>query len=85
MFWLLLGLVVLVSLVILAVTLLALWTRVRVLGKQVAAAGDSVGALTSTLDSAKAAGPLGVQPCPTCGGPARLVGGRTLSVGRQDA
>ncbi|MCY7363798.1 MAG: hypothetical protein LH469_00500 [Frankiaceae bacterium] len=84
MFWLLLGLVVLLSLVVLAGTLFALWTRVRVLGKQVAAAGDSVGALTSTLDGAKAAGPLGVQPCPTCGGPARTVGGRTVAVGRQD-
>lgn len=85
MFWLLLGLVVLLSLVVLAVTLYVLWTRVRVLGKQVAAAGDSVGALTSTLDGAKAAGPLGVQPCPTCGGPARTVAGRTSAVRRQDA
>ena len=83
MFWLLLGLVVLLSLVVLAATLFALWKRVRVLGKQVVAAGDSVGALTSTLDSAKAAGPLGVQPCPTCGGPSRTVAGRSVAVGRQ--
>jgi len=81
-FWLLLGLAVLLSLAVLAATLFALWTRVRVLGKQVAAAGDSVGELTSTLDSAKSAGPLGVQPCPTCGGPARVVSGRTVAVGR---
>ena len=82
MFWLLLGLVVLLLLAVLAATLFALWTRVRVLGKQVAAAGESVGELTSTLDAAKAGGPLGVQQCPTCGGPARLVGGRSVAVGR---
>ena len=70
MFWLLLCLLVLVCVAALALTLLTLWRRVKALG-------SSVGGMTAALDSAaqqvdaiKAAGPLGRQPCPTCGAPA---------------
>ena len=74
MFWLLTALLVLLSLAVLAATLLGLWRRVKVLGKQVTAAGETVEQLTGTLDGARAAGPLGARPCPTCGAPPRAVG-----------
>ena len=83
MFWLLVSLLVLLSLLVLAGTLLALWRRVKVLGWQVAAAGDTLGDLTGTLDGARAAGPLGAGPCPTCGAPPRLVGSRAPAVRRK--
>jgi hypothetical protein len=69
-FWLLLSLVVVVCIAALAVLLLGLWRRVKVLGQ-------SVTEMTAVLDQAgqqvgavRAAGPLGRKPCPTCGAPA---------------
>ena len=80
MFWLLLALLLLLALVVLAATLLGLWRRVKVLGSKVSAAGQTVEELTGTLDGARAAGPLGAGPCPTCGAPPRALGSRPPAV-----
>ncbi len=85
MFWLLLGLLVLLTLLALGATLFTLYRRVRVLGKQVASAGDTVGALTSTLDDLQAGRPGSTGPCPTCGAPAQLAKGRSAAVRPQGA
>ena len=65
MFWLLLGALVLLSLVVLAATLLALWRRVKALGGSVAAAGATVGEVSEAISAVQA----GRAPaaCPTCG------------------
>ena len=80
MFWLLIALLLLLSVAVLGVTLLTLWRRVKVLGKQVSAAGESVEQMTGALDGARAAGPLGAGPCPTCGAPPRAIGSRPPGV-----
>jgi hypothetical protein len=69
-FWLLLGLLLLVCLVALGLALLSLWRRVKALGRTVAVVGDSVGQATETMNALKAGGPLDRKPCPTCGAPA---------------
>jgi hypothetical protein len=69
--WLLIALVLLLSLAVLAATLLGLWRRVKVLGRQVSAAGERVEELTGAIDGARADGPLGAGPCPKCGAPPR--------------
>ena len=65
MFWLLLGALVLLSLVVLAATLLALWRRVKVLGGSVAAAGATVTEMSEAISAVQS----GRAPaaCPTCG------------------
>jgi len=78
--WLLIALVLLLSLAVLAMTLLGLWRRVKVLGHQLSAAGATVEELTGSLDGARAAGPLGAGPCPTCGAPPRAAGARPPAV-----
>ena len=80
MFWLLIALLLLLALAVLAVTLLGLWRRVKVLGRQLTAAGETVEQMTGALDGARAAGPLGARPCPTCGAPPRPVGSRPPGV-----
>ena len=70
MFWLLLALLLLVCLALLALSLLTLWQRVKVLGGSVATASSTMSAASSTINAATAAGPLGQRPCPTCGAPA---------------
>ena len=69
MFWLLLSLLLLASLVALAFTLLTLWRRVKVLGRQVAEAGETAAQVQQAVVDARVGGPLEVQPCPTCGTP----------------
>ena len=81
MLWLLIALLLLLSLAVLAVTLLGLWRRVKVLGRTVSAAGGTVEELTGTLDGARAGGPLGAGPCPTCGAPPRTATSRMPAVG----
>ena len=69
MFWVLLSLLVVVSLVLLALTLLVLYRRVRVLGRQVGEVGATAAQATAvlgTLNKPVRAAP----PCPTCGAPA---------------
>jgi hypothetical protein len=68
-FWLLLGLVLLLCVVALAVSLLTLYRRVKALGRSVAVVGESVGEATETMNALKAGGPLDRKPCPTCGAP----------------
>ena len=58
MFWLLVSLLLLVCLVALAFALLTLWRRVKVLGRQVAEAGET---------AAQASGPLGAAGRPPAG------------------
>lgn len=69
MFWLLLGLVLLVCLLLLAATLLTLWRRVKVLGGAVTQMGGAVEGASAQIEALRS-GPLGQQPCPTCGAPA---------------
>ena len=70
MSWLLLALlVVLLSLAVLVVSSLSLWRATKALVRQVSATGETVEQLTGSLDGARAAGPLGATPCPTCGAP----------------
>jgi hypothetical protein len=78
--WLLIALVLLLSLALLAMTLLGLWRRVKALGHEVSAAGATVEELTGSLDGARAAGPLGAGPCPTCGAPPRALAPRPRGV-----
>ena len=78
--WLLIALLLLLSLAVLAVTLLGLWRRVKVLGRTVSAAGKTVEELTGTLDGARAGGPLGAGPCPTCGAPPRALAPRPRGI-----
>jgi hypothetical protein len=68
-FWLLLGAIVLLSLVVLGATLLLLWRRLKVLGAEVAAAGATVGEIGTAVSDVQS----GRTPdrCPTCGGPTR--------------
>ena len=70
MFWLLLCLVVLVGVAALALTLLTLWRRVKALGASVTGMTSALDAASQQVGALKAAGPLGRQPCPTCGAPA---------------
>ena len=67
MFWLLLSLLLLVCLVALAFALLTLWRRVKVLGRQVAEAGETAAQVQQAVVDARVGGPLEVTPCPTCG------------------
>ena len=71
LFWVLLSALLLVCLLALAVALLTLWRRVKVLGRQVGEVGSTVEQAQVGLDAAKAGGPLGAPPCPTCGAPAK--------------
>jgi hypothetical protein len=66
-FWLLLALLLLVCLVALAFSLLTLWRRVKVLGRQVGEAGEAAARAQQQIADAQAGGPLEVKPCPTCG------------------
>ena len=69
MFWVLLSLLVVASLVLLALTLLVLYRRVKDLGRQVGQVGATAAeasALLGSLDKPVRAAP----PCPTCGAPA---------------
>ena len=70
LFWLLLAALLLLCLVALGLTLLTLWRRVKLLGRQVGAVGTTVAQAQAELDAARADGPLGARPCPTCGAPA---------------
>ncbi|MCW2680913.1 MAG: hypothetical protein JWM62_2314 [Frankiales bacterium] len=69
MFWLLLCLLLLVALVALGLALLTLWRRVKVLGRQVAEAGETAAQVQQAVVDARVGGPLEVKPCPTCGTP----------------
>lgn len=69
MFWLLLSLLLLLCLVALASALLTLWRRVKVLGRQVADAGETAATVQQQVVDARVGGPLEVKPCPTCGTP----------------
>ena len=71
LFWLLLCALLLLCLLALGATLLVLWRRVRVLGRQVGDVGSTVEQAQLQMDAAKAGGPLGAPPCPTCGAPAK--------------
>jgi hypothetical protein len=66
-FWLLLSLLLLVSVVALALVLLTLWRRVRALGRQVGEAGEAAARVQQAVADARVGGPLEVKPCPTCG------------------
>jgi len=80
-FWILLGVFLLLVLLVLALTLLTLWRRLRTLGRSVAAAGETVGALSGTLEEQRSAGPIGrAGPCPTCGAPRPLLGAGSRAV-----
>ena len=70
MFWLLLGLLLLVCLVALGLELLSLYRRVRALGRSVAEVGAGVEQATGAMNAATQGGPLDRTPCPTCGAPA---------------
>ena len=65
MFWLLLGALVLLSLVVLAATLLALWRRVKALGGSVAAAGATVNEVSEAISAVQSG--RAPKPCATCG------------------
>ena len=69
MFWVLLSLLLLVCLVALAVCLLGLWRRLKVLGRQVTDVSASVAEAQQAVEDARVGGPLEVKPCPTCGTP----------------
>ena len=69
MFWLLLSLLLLVSLVALGLVLLTLWRRVKALGRQVTEAGETAARVQQAVVDARVGGPLEVKPCPTCGTP----------------
>jgi hypothetical protein len=66
-FWFLLAVVLLLSLALLAVTLLRLWRRVVGLGRQVTAAAEAAEGLTAAAGAVGAGRSSGT--CPTCGGP----------------
>jgi type II secretory pathway pseudopilin PulG len=79
--WLLIALVVvLLCLAVLAVNALSLWRATKRLARQLSAAGEAVDQVSGALDGARAAGPLGAGPCPTCGAPPRSVGSRPSAV-----
>jgi hypothetical protein len=68
-FWVLLSLLVVASLVLLALTLLVLYRRVRLLGRQVGQVGATAAEATALLDTLNK--PVrAAPPCPTCGAPA---------------
>jgi hypothetical protein len=69
-FWLLLGLLLLVCVVALGVALLSLYKRVKALGRSIAVVGERVGEATDSMNAIKEGGPLDRKPCPTCGAPA---------------
>ena len=71
LFWILLAAVLLVCVLALGVTLLTLWRRVKALGRQLGEVGSTVDSAQVRIDAAKAGGPLGAPPCPTCGAPAK--------------
>ncbi len=70
MLWLLLAALLLVCLVALALSLLTLWRRVRVLGRQVSEVGVTFGEASGALADVQAARSRKELPCPTCGAPA---------------
>lgn len=67
MTWLLIGLLLLACLIALALCLLTLWRRVKVLGSSVAAAGEAAAELSASMEGVRGPTP---PPCPTCGAPA---------------
>ena len=67
MFWLLLSLLVLLCVVALAITLLSLWRRVKVLGRSVASMSENAAQAQQQVKDAQVGGPLEIKPCPTCG------------------
>lgn len=67
MTWLLIGLLLLGCLILLALCLLTLWRRVKVLGSSVAAAGEAAARLSASMEGVRRPG---LPPCPTCGAPA---------------
>lgn len=69
MFWLLLSLLLLACLLALGFALLTLWRQVKVLGRQVADAGETAAKVQQAVVDARVGGPLEVKPCPTCGTP----------------
>lgn len=85
LFWLLLAALLLVCLIALGLCLLALWRRVKALGRAVGDAGGSLAQVQADIDAAKALGPLGAPPCPTCGAPASAATKRPVAVGANDA
>jgi hypothetical protein len=83
-FWLLLGLLLLVCVLALGVALLSLWRRVKALGRTVAVVGESVGEATEAMNALKEGGPLDRKPCPTCGAPASAATKTPAAVHAQD-
>ena len=69
MFWLLISLLLLVCVLALAFSLLTLWRRAKVLGRQVAEAGETAERVQQAVVDARVGGPLEVKPCPPCGTP----------------
>jgi hypothetical protein len=68
-FWLLLGVLVALCLLVLGLTLFTLWRRVKALSRSAAELGATTGEATAAL-SALAAPERAAPPCPTCGAPA---------------
>ena len=79
MFWVLLALIVFLSLALLALTLLTLWRRVKVLGRSVTAVGTTVAEASDALQISPVARE---KACPTCGAPASAAVPRSASVSR---
>jgi len=79
--WLLIALfVVLLSLAVFTVSSLSLWRAGTVLVRQLSAAGATLDQATGSLDGARAEGPQGAGPCPTCGAPPRAAVSRPPGV-----
>ena len=77
MFWVLLSLLVVASLVLLALTLLVLYRRVKALGSSVSAVGATVADASDRLQIKQVARE---KACPTCGAPVSAA--RAASVSR---
>lgn len=82
LFWVLLAALLLLCLLALGLTLLTLWRRVKVLGRQAGDVGSTLARAQAELDAAAAAGPLGAPPCPTCGAPASAATKKPAAVSR---
>ena len=82
MFWLLLGLLLLVCLVALGLSLLSLYRRVRARRRRGAGGGAGGGKATGAMSAASQGGPLDRTPCPACGAPASAATKKPAAVHR---
>ena len=82
MFWLLLGLLLLVGLVALGLSLLSLYRRGRAPGRPLPEVGAGVEQATGAMNAATQGGPLDRTPCPACGAPASAATKKPAAVHR---